>query len=200
MSGLDSINSIASLPVVAVRTRIPRRSSTLLSAKIFRASSSTSSTVRSTRSSSELVQPLEHALLLRPASRSPRDAGTARFRRADARGLDALDHDAARHRVEAGVLLGAQFAAGEHDHRHVRQRVVGAEFLPALQSRSCRAGADRGPRNRRAAGAAHRAPRVRCRRFRSRRRHSRAIRKCSSARPGCLQRPAGVCAAVRNIP
>ena len=44
---------MASLPVVAVRTRMPRRSSTLLRAKMLRASSSTSSTLRPSRSSSE---------------------------------------------------------------------------------------------------------------------------------------------------
>ena len=54
ISGLDSTSAIASLPVVAVRTFMPRRSSTLLSAKMLRASSSTSSAVLPIRSSSEL--------------------------------------------------------------------------------------------------------------------------------------------------
>src|SRR5688572_1364106 len=66
-SGVDCRISIASLPVVAVRTRMPRRSKTLLRAKMLRGSSSTSRTVRPTRSSSELcilahrVQHLEAA-------------------------------------------------------------------------------------------------------------------------------------------
>ena len=31
--------------------------------------------------------------------------------------------------MEAGVFLRAQFAAGEYDNRHFRQRVVGAQFF-----------------------------------------------------------------------
>ena len=53
--GVDSTSVMASRPVVAASTCMPRRSSTLDSAKILRASSSTSSTVRPTRSSSELL-------------------------------------------------------------------------------------------------------------------------------------------------
>src|SRR6516162_9177253 len=55
ISGLDLTRAIASFPVVAVSTFMPRRSSTLLSAKMLRASSSTSSAVLPIRSSSELL-------------------------------------------------------------------------------------------------------------------------------------------------
>ena len=52
-SGVDSSVAIASRPVPALSTVIPRRSSTLLSAKIFRMSSSTTSTFLPTSASSE---------------------------------------------------------------------------------------------------------------------------------------------------
>ena len=122
-SGVASTSSIASLPVVAVSTFMPRRSSTLESAKMLRASSSTSSTVRPTRSSSELLQPLQHPLLLRRqvghhAVQEQRGLVEQPLRR-----LHALDHDAARHGVQLGVLLGGKLAAGEHHDRHVGQRL-----------------------------------------------------------------------------
>jgi hypothetical protein len=60
----------ASLPVVAVRTSMPRRSSTLLSAKILRVSSSTKSTVRFIKSSSELCR--RRGMLVSPAADPPR--------------------------------------------------------------------------------------------------------------------------------
>ncbi len=53
-SRVDSIREIASRPVPAVKTVIPRRSRTLLRAKIFRTSSSTTRTFLLTRASSEL--------------------------------------------------------------------------------------------------------------------------------------------------
>src|ERR1700733_6577708 len=52
-SGVDSSVEIASRPVPAVRTTMPRRSSTLLSAKMLRTSSSTTSTLRPTSASSD---------------------------------------------------------------------------------------------------------------------------------------------------
>ncbi len=52
-SGVASTSWMASLPVVAVSTFMPRRSRTLLSANTLRASSSTSSAVRPARISSE---------------------------------------------------------------------------------------------------------------------------------------------------
>ena len=51
--GFELTSWIASVPVVAVKTFIPRRSSTLLSAKTLRASSSTRTTVRPASCSSE---------------------------------------------------------------------------------------------------------------------------------------------------
>ena len=52
-SGVDSSVSIASRPVSAVSTVMPRRSSTLLRAKMLRTSSSTTSTFLPTSASSE---------------------------------------------------------------------------------------------------------------------------------------------------
>ncbi len=52
-SGEVSSSEIASRPVIAVSTFMPRRSITLLSAKMLRASSSTSNAVLPMRSSSE---------------------------------------------------------------------------------------------------------------------------------------------------
>ena len=68
------------------------------------------------------VQPLEHALLFGrqfgdDAVQEQRGFIQQTFRR-----FDALDHDAARHGVQLRILLGRQFAAGEHHHRNVRQR------------------------------------------------------------------------------
>ena len=82
-----------------------------------------------------LVQPLEHALLL------GRQVGDDAVQ--EQRGLveqplgrlDALDHDAARHGVQLGVLLGRQLAAGEHHHRHVATAVVVAHALQHLEAR-----------------------------------------------------------------
>ena len=99
--------SIASLPVVAVSTCMPWRSSTLVSAKMLRASSSTTSTVCADEVFVGAVQPLEHPLLVR------RQVGDDAVQ--EQRGLveqplgrfDALDDDAARHRVQACVFLGA---------------------------------------------------------------------------------------------
>ena len=36
--------------------------------------------------------------------------------------------------MQAGVFLRAQFPAGEHDNRHVRQRVIGAQFLQHIKA------------------------------------------------------------------
>ena len=114
---------------------MPRRSSTLLSAKMLRASSSTSSTVRPTRSSSELVQPLQHALLLR------RQVGDDAVQ--EQRGLveqplgrfDALHHDAARHGVQLRVLLGATARVPVNTTTGTsRQRVVVADLLQHLEA------------------------------------------------------------------
>src|SRR5215467_124875 len=53
ISGVDSSMATASRPVPAVRTDIPRRSNTLLSAKMFRTSSSTTNTFLPTSASSD---------------------------------------------------------------------------------------------------------------------------------------------------
>ena len=161
-SGVASSIAIASLPVVAVSTFMPRRSSTLLSAKMLRASSSTSSTVLADQVLVGAVQPLQHALLL---GRQVGDHAVQEQRRLVEQPLgrfDALDHDAARHGVQLRILFGRQLAAGEHDDRQVGERRRRRGSAPAPRSPTCRAAADRAPRNRPAARAAPRAPRRRC--------------------------------------
>ena len=116
--------SIASLPVVAVSTFMPRRSSTLLSAKMLRASSSTSSAVLPDQILVRAVEPLQHALLFRRQIGHHAVQEQRRFVEQPLRQFDALDHDAARHGVDLGVLLGRQFAPGEHDDRKLRERRI----------------------------------------------------------------------------
>ncbi len=127
---------------------MPRRSSALDSAKMLRGSSSTRSTVRPTRSSSERVEPLQHVLLF---GRQVGDDAVQEQRRLveqPLRRFDALDHDAARHGVQLRVLLGRQFAAGEDHDRNVGERRCRRACAPAPRSPTCPAGADRAPRNR----------------------------------------------------
>ena len=179
---------------------MPRRSSTLLSAKMLRASSSTSSTVRSTRSSSELFEPLQHALLF------GRQVGHDAMQ--EQRGLveqplgrfDAFDHDAARHGVEVGILLGAQLAAGEHDDRHVGQRVVGAQLFQHFKAghvgqaqieHDAVGGLSAQRIERVAAGAGGLDLDVVI---------AEQFARCSSARRDCPRRPADACAAASRIP
>ena len=123
-SGVCSTRSMASLPVVAVSTFMPRRSSTLDSAKMLRESSSTRSTVRPTRSSSELLSCSSMLLLL---GRQVGDDAMQEQRRLIEQPLGrlhALDHNAARHGVKLRVLFGRQFPAGEDNDRHIGQRAV----------------------------------------------------------------------------
>ena len=101
---------------------------------MLRASSSTSSAVRPTRSSSELVQPLQHALLLgrqvgHHAMQEQRGLVEQPLRR-----FHALHHDAARHGVKLRVFFRRQLASGEHDHRDFRQRGVFADLLQHFEA------------------------------------------------------------------
>ena len=50
------------------------------------------------------------------------------------RQFDALDDDAARHRVQLGILLRRQLAAGEHHHRQIGQRRVVADLFEQLEA------------------------------------------------------------------
>ena len=49
-------------------------------------------------------------------------------------GFDALDHNAACHRVQAGVFFRAQLPTGKYDDRHFRQRLIGAQLLEDFES------------------------------------------------------------------
>src|SRR4029079_3575967 len=51
------------------------------------------------------------------------------------RRLHAFHDDAARHRMEPGVLFGAELAAGKEDNRHVGQLLVGGKLFQHLKAR-----------------------------------------------------------------
>ena len=127
---------------------MPRRSSTLLSAKMLRTSSSTTSTFLPTRSSSERCSRSSICLLL------GRQVGDHAVQ--EERGLveqplgrlDALDHDAARERVQPRVLLGRELLAGEDDDRQVAAASRRRGCARAPRSPTCRAAAGRAPRSR----------------------------------------------------
>ena len=118
-SGVFSTISIASLPVVAVSTCMPRRSSTLLKREDVARVVVDQQHGAADQILVRAVEPLEHALLLGrqvgdDAMQEQRGLVEQPLRR-----LDALHHDAARHGVQLRVLLGRQLAAGEHHDRHV---------------------------------------------------------------------------------
>ena len=114
---------------------MPRRSRTLLSAKMLRASSSTSSTVLPTRSSSELCSRSSMRCLSGGQVGDDPVQEQRGFVEQPLRQFDALDDDAARHRVQLRILLGRQLAAGEHDDRQVGQRRVVADRFEQLEAR-----------------------------------------------------------------
>ncbi len=105
-------------------------------------------------------QPLQHALLLGRQIGHHAVQEQRGFVEQPLGRFHALDHDAARHGVQLGVLLRRQLAAGEHHHRNVRQAKRRRGSSPAPRSRSCRAAGGRAPRNRRACRAASSARRV----------------------------------------
>ena len=72
------------------------------------------------------VEPLEHALLLDGQVGDDAMQEQRGFVEQALRRFDPFHHDAARHGVQLGVFLRRQFAAGEHDHRHVGEVGVGA--------------------------------------------------------------------------
>src|SRR5437588_9820384 len=132
-SDVDSIKSIASLPVVAVNTFMPRRSNTLLSAKILRESSSTNSAVRPIKSSSELLSLSSMRCLSDGRSvitRCKNKAVSSSRRSGDSTPLTTM----LRHGVDLRILLSGQFPPGKHHDGDVGERRVSAHLLQYLKS------------------------------------------------------------------
>ena len=138
ISGVELTRRIASLPLAAVSTRMPLRSSMLLSAKMLRVSSSTSSAVFPTRSSSDRCNRSYHLLLLRrqighDAVQEQRGLIQQPFGR-----FHAFDDNASRHGVQLRILFGRQLPSRKDDDGNFRQRVVVCAGPPRLRSLTCR--------------------------------------------------------------
>src|SRR6478672_9448774 len=126
-SGVDSTSVMASFPVVAVKTCMPRRSRTLLSAKILRASSSTRSTVLPTRSSSELCR----RSIMRCFSSGSSE--TTRCRKS-AVSSNSRSGDSTPLTTTLRVLLGRQLATRKDNHRDVGERCVVADRFEQVET------------------------------------------------------------------
>ena len=66
-------------------------------------------------------QPFQHALLFRRQVGNHAMQEQGGFIEEPFRRLHSLDDDAPRHRVEACIFFRRKFAAGEHNHRQVRE-------------------------------------------------------------------------------
>ncbi len=184
-------------PLVALMTSISWFSSTVVRAKMLRASSSTTSTLRPRRTS---LEPCSRSSICCFSVGQVGDDAVQEQRRLVEQPLGrlhVLEHDALGHRLELRLLLGGQLLAGEDDDRARRAGSAPPELRPAARSRSCPAGAGRG-RSSRSGG-----PCSACQRLaagadgcRSRCRRGRAARRCCRARCRCPRRPAAAsCAA-----
>ena len=80
------------------------------------------------------VQPLEHRLLLRRQVGDHAVQEQRRLVQQPLGRLHVLEDDALGHRLELGLLVGAQVLAGEDDDRHVRQRRLGVHLLQQLEA------------------------------------------------------------------
>ena len=179
-SGVLSMSSMASRPLVALITSMSWFSSSEVSAKMLRASSSTTSTLRPRRTSLEPCSRSSICLLLR------RQVGDDAVQ--EQRGLvqqplgrlHVLEHDALGHRLEPRLLLGGQVLAGEDDDGHVGQRRLGVHLLQQLEAGHVGQAQVEHHAVERPARAAPPAPRRRCRRPPSRCRRSRAARRSTA--------------------
>ena len=125
---------MASRPVVAVSTVMPRRSRTLDSAKMLRASSSTSSTVRPTRSSSEELS--RSSMRCFSGGRSVtilcRNSAVSSSRRSgDSTPLTTIERAMV---CKRRVFLRRQFPAGEYDNRQFGEFAVFADALQHIEA------------------------------------------------------------------
>ena len=166
----------------------------VVSAKMLRASSSTTSTLRPRSTSFE---PCSRSSICRLALGQVGDDAVQEQRglvEQPLGRLHVLEHDALGHRSQPRLLVGRQLLAGEHDDRHVAQRRLVPASARAARSRSCPAGADRRRSSRtalRRSASSASAPVptavdldvvVR-----------RAARRCSRARCRCPRPPAAAC-------
>src|SRR5579885_3402618 len=129
--GVSLMMEIASAPVVAVSTFMPRRSSALDSAKMLRGSSSTSRTVRPTRSSSEELSRCSICCFSGGRSvimRCKNSAVSSSSRSGDSTPLTTM----------LRVLFGRQFAAGKNNDRDFGKRAVGAHPFEHFEARHVR--------------------------------------------------------------
>ena len=110
------------------------------------------------------VQPLEHPLLVGGQVGDDAVQEQRRLVEQPLGQLDALDDDAARHRVQLRVLLRRQLAAGEDDDRQVGEPPVVADRFEQLEARHVGQPQIEHDAIGRLARAAPRAPRRRCRR------------------------------------
>ena len=104
------------------------------SAKMFRASSSTSSTVRPIKILVRPVQPFEHALLVLRQIGDDAVQEQGRLVEQTLRRLDAFHHDAARHGVKLRILLRRKLAAGEDHHGNVGNLRFGLDGLQNVEA------------------------------------------------------------------
>ena len=132
MSGCCLMISMACRPLVALTTSISWFSSMVVSAKMLRASSSTTSALRPRNTSLELCRRVEHlAAWLRADSATTRcrnSAVSSNSRSGDCTSLSTMLLASVR---KLFFLLGGQFLAGENHDRHVAQGPVRPAFFPA---------------------------------------------------------------------
>ncbi len=119
-SSVLSTSLIASCPLVAVITCMLCRSSRLLSAKILRMSSSTTSTLRPFSGSSLSCRCLDHLLLGRRQVGDHPVQEQRRLIQQPLRRAHALEHDALGALAQLRLLGLGQLPAGEHDDRRAR--------------------------------------------------------------------------------
>ncbi len=134
MSGCWRISSIAWRPFVALTTSISWFSSSVVSAKMLRASSSTTSTLRPRSTSLEAWRRLEHLLLGLGqvgdhAVQEERRLVEEPFRR-----LHVLEQDALRQPAQPLLLLAGQVLAGEDDDRDLAQARLRLQLLQQLEA------------------------------------------------------------------
>ena len=122
ISGLDSTSAIASLPVVAVSTFMPRRSSTLRQREDVAGIVVDQQRGLADQVLVGTVELLQHSLLLDRQFRDHTMQKQRGFVEQPFRRFHALDHDASGHGVQFRVFLDRELPAGEHHDRNIGQR------------------------------------------------------------------------------
>ena len=101
---------------------------------MLRASSSTSKRGLANQILIGTIELLEHSLLLDRQFRDHTVQKQRRFIEQAFRRFHALDHDAARHGVQFGILLHRKLPAREYHHRDIGQRVILADLVEHLET------------------------------------------------------------------